>query len=123
VPGVTARDTVLVPGDVWLVFPRSRSGADNVLIVQNPLLSPVLSTVLVVPLLPVGQVDPAPSVIALPTEFTSFDAHMAAVCHKMTWVRQAELVHRLGSVSSVGLSLVYRAIRLLTDSERPLQTG
>lgn len=120
---MTTRETVLVPGDVWLVFPSSRSGADNVLIVQNPLLSPVLSTVLVVPLLPVGQVHPAPSVIALSTEFTSFDACIVAVCHKMTWVRQAELVHRLGSVSSVGLSLVYRAIQLLTDSERPLQTG
>jgi hypothetical protein len=120
---MAARDAVLVPGDVWLVFPRSRVDADNVLIVQNSSLSPLLSTVLVVPLLPVGQVDPAPSVIALPSEFTSFDVRVAAVCHKLTWVRQTELVHRLGSVSSIGLSLVYRTIRLLMDAERSVQTG
>ena len=110
-------------GEVWLLHSACKDTPENVLVIQNNVLSEHLDSLLVVPLISSHEVQPGVSVIHLSPIFTGLTQPIAALCHHTCHIPRESFVSRLGDVSPEAIGLVVRGILLTIEGQSSEETG
>lgn len=110
------RDMVeIARGQIWRVYSSPQFEADFALVVQNDALTTHLESVVVLPVVRAGEMQPSPSAVVLTPGLTGFAEPMAVLCGKIGSLTKASFICREAQLSPEGKSLVLRVLSMVLD--------